>query len=80
MSVTETERWLAPVLNYIPSQEQAARDAMPPLAPPNDVASHPPACTCALHLAWRKKAVVGLIVRGRRFSPRLRGESSRRCG
>jgi hypothetical protein len=23
----------------------------------NDVASHPPGCTCAVHLAWRKKAV-----------------------
>jgi 5-methyltetrahydrofolate--homocysteine methyltransferase len=57
MSVTETERWLAPVLNYIPSQEQAARDAMPPLAPANDVASHPPGCNCAVHLAYRKKAV-----------------------
>ena len=27
MSVAETERWLAPVLNYIPSQEQAAKAA-----------------------------------------------------
>ena len=27
MSVAETERWLAPVLNYIPSQEQAAAKA-----------------------------------------------------
>src|ERR1700760_4964169 len=34
MSVEETERWLAPVLNYIPSQ--LAREAMPPLAPAND--------------------------------------------
>jgi 5-methyltetrahydrofolate--homocysteine methyltransferase len=62
MSVAETERWLAPVLNYIPSQEQAAREAMPPLAPTNDtsskdLASHPQGCTCAVHLAWRKKAV-----------------------
>jgi 5-methyltetrahydrofolate--homocysteine methyltransferase len=60
MSVTETERWLAPVLNYIPAQDQPAREAAPaPMAaiPANDVTSHPPGCTCAVHLAWRKKAV-----------------------
>jgi 5-methyltetrahydrofolate--homocysteine methyltransferase len=61
-SVAETERWLAPVLNYIPASE-----AMPTLAPTasipepaNDVAkemaNHPPGCTCAVHLAYRKKA------------------------
>jgi len=57
----ETERWLAPVLNYIPSQEQTAKEpASVPVAaavPANDVTSHPPGCTCAVHLAWRKKAV-----------------------
>ena len=61
MTVAETERWLAPVLNYIPSQEQAGGEgagAAPMAAvPANDVASHPPGCTCAVHLAWRKKAV-----------------------
>jgi 5-methyltetrahydrofolate--homocysteine methyltransferase len=58
MSVAETERWLAPVLNYIPSQEQPAKAPAPMAAvPANDVASHPPGCTCAVHLAWRKKAV-----------------------
>jgi 5-methyltetrahydrofolate--homocysteine methyltransferase len=68
-SVAETERWLAPVLNYIPTNE-----AMPSLAPEGpvpvaandaaakdvaakDVASHPPGCGCAVHLAWRKKKV-----------------------
>jgi 5-methyltetrahydrofolate--homocysteine methyltransferase len=66
-SVTEAERWLAPVLNYIPTQDQSAQDrsvkeAMPTLAPvaavpANDVASHPPGCSCAVHLAYRKKAV-----------------------
>ena len=71
-NVKETERWLAPVLNYIPSQDQSAqdrslRDAMPKeptfsASPANDVdtkelRSHPPGCTCAVHLAWRKKAV-----------------------
>jgi len=70
-SVTETERWLAPVLNYIPAQDQSAQDrslkeAMPKLAPSsakpaNDIASpelqsHPPGCNCAVHLAYRKKA------------------------
>jgi 5-methyltetrahydrofolate--homocysteine methyltransferase len=55
-SIAETERWLAPVLNYIP-----ANDAMPARAttapePANDVASHPPGCACAVHLASRKKA------------------------
>src|SRR4051812_705312 len=71
-SVAEAERWLAPVLNYIPTQDQSAQDrrvkeAMPTQAPStavpaNDVAltemaAHPPGCNCAVHLAWRKKAV-----------------------
>ena len=30
MSVAEAERWLAPVLNYIPSQDQAAREGAAP--------------------------------------------------
>jgi 5-methyltetrahydrofolate--homocysteine methyltransferase len=70
-SVAEAERWLAPVLNYIPAQDDQARDrsvkgAMPTLAAAsavaaNDVAStdgstHPPGCNCAVHLAYRKKA------------------------
>jgi 5-methyltetrahydrofolate--homocysteine methyltransferase len=69
MSVKETERWLAPVLNYIPAQDQpsgarAVKDAMPKHAPAaatpaNDVASHPQGCSCAVHLAWRKKAAMG---------------------
>ncbi len=62
MSITETERWLAPVLNYIPSQEPHRAETTAPLAPANDtsskdLASHPPGCNCAVHLAWRKKAV-----------------------
>jgi len=67
-SIVETERWLAPVLNYIPSQDQSARDlrvkeaasklAPSTAAPANeDIATHPPGCACAVHLAWRKKAV-----------------------
>jgi 5-methyltetrahydrofolate--homocysteine methyltransferase len=55
-SVAEAERWLAPVLNYIPTAEP-----MPPLAPANDIdatlASHPPGCTCAVHLRFRGKAI-----------------------
>jgi len=77
MTVTEVERWLAPILNYIPTQDQSAetravRDAMA-VAPsatapandmaadtaPTDLASHPVGCTCAAHLAWRRKAVRG---------------------
>jgi 5-methyltetrahydrofolate--homocysteine methyltransferase len=63
MTVAEMERWLAPVLNYIPAQDKApVTEKTPPRAPAaavpaNDVASHPPGCTCAVHLAWRKKAV-----------------------
>jgi 5-methyltetrahydrofolate--homocysteine methyltransferase len=58
MSVAEAERWLAPVLNYIPSQA-TAKDAFA-ATPANDVAasdlaSHPPGCTCAVHLVWQKK-------------------------
>ena len=66
-SITETERWLAPVLNYIPGQDnQAQRPAKAADAdagagqrrdPPTNVAAHPPGCNCAVHLAYRKKAV-----------------------
>jgi 5-methyltetrahydrofolate--homocysteine methyltransferase len=73
-SVVEAERWLAPVLNYIPAQDRQAQDrrvkeAMPtqaptPAVPANDVAAselaaHPPGCNCAVHLAYRKKAARG---------------------
>lgn len=59
MSIAETERWLAPVLNYIPSQ-QSASDKTFAATPandeaPKDLASHPPGCTCAVHLVWQKK-------------------------
>lgn len=59
MSVAETERWLAPVLNYIPTQQGAADEAFA-AKPANDetskdLASHPPGCTCAVHLVWQKK-------------------------
>jgi 5-methyltetrahydrofolate--homocysteine methyltransferase len=65
MSAAEVERWLAPILNYIPTQERfsATVETMSTAAstatPANDIASHPPGCTCAVHLAWRKKAARG---------------------
>jgi 5-methyltetrahydrofolate--homocysteine methyltransferase len=70
-TVGEAERWLAPVLNYIPAQDQSTQDrrvketmhtlAPSSAAPANDMASqeiaaHPPGCSCAMHLAYRKKA------------------------
>ncbi|WP_456621773.1 MULTISPECIES: methionine synthase [unclassified Bradyrhizobium] len=59
MTIAETERWLAPVLNYIPAQAAAADKAFA-ATPANDetskdLASHPPGCTCAVHLVWQKK-------------------------
>ena len=58
-SVAECERWLAPVLNYIPGSDPvSARKADAPKAEPaNDVASHPPGCNCAVHLQYRAKQV-----------------------
>jgi 5-methyltetrahydrofolate--homocysteine methyltransferase len=69
-STAEAERWLAPVLNYIPEPQPAgarAEEPMPPLAPSgdllpaasdaDDLPAHPPGCNCAVHLAWRKTAV-----------------------
>ena len=72
LAVELIERWLAPILNYIPVKDQSPQDrslkeAMPALArspakPANDaeaqeLSSHPPGCSCAVHLAWRKKKV-----------------------
>jgi 5-methyltetrahydrofolate--homocysteine methyltransferase len=64
-TVEETERWLAPILNYIPGQNASAQDrgvkAAFATTPANDeaegLASHPPGCACAVHLARRKKKV-----------------------
>ncbi|OKO71244.1 methionine synthase [Bradyrhizobium sp. AS23.2] len=58
MTTAETERWLAPILNYIPSRE--GNDKAFAATPANDetskdLASHPPGCTCAVHLVWQKK-------------------------
>jgi 5-methyltetrahydrofolate--homocysteine methyltransferase len=53
-SAEEIERWLAPILNYIPT----ANSNTPPKAEDvtADTASHPPGCNCAFHLQYRKKA------------------------
>ena len=60
-TVEETERWLAPVLNYIPSS-----DPTPDLAPNSDVsklplAQHPPGCGCAMHMRMNAKPRVEVI-------------------
>jgi len=57
MTVAETERWLAPVLNYIPSQRTDTTFAATPAndEASKDLASHPAGCTCAVHLVWQKK-------------------------
>ncbi|WP_128928005.1 methionine synthase [Bradyrhizobium guangxiense] len=56
MTVAEAERWLAPGLNYIPTQQDKAFAATPANdEAPKDLASHPPGCTCAVHLVWQKK-------------------------
>ncbi len=49
-TLAEAERWLAPVLNYIPSSEP-----VPDPAPDADLATipaaqHPPGCGCAMHM------------------------------
>ena len=54
-TVEETERWLSPVLNYIPSSEPA-----PDVAPEDDMAKipaaqHPPGCGCAMHIRLNMK-------------------------
>ena len=61
MTVAEAERWLAPVLNYIPAKEAADRRDPPARTPAaaNDAAAHPPGCTCAIHLPYRKAVAAG---------------------
>jgi 5-methyltetrahydrofolate--homocysteine methyltransferase len=64
-SVAEAERWLAPVLNYIPAGEAMpvrVAEGMVPVAANDgaateEMAGHPPGCGCAVHLAWRKRKV-----------------------
>ncbi|WP_458759700.1 methionine synthase [Afipia sp. TerB] len=54
VSLAETERWLAPILNYIPSAN--SNPAPKAENAGDDVSSHPAGCTCAYHLQYRKKA------------------------
>ncbi len=62
-SVGEAERWLAPVLNYIPAQDQSAQDrrvkeAMPTLAPSSAAPAND------IDLAGNARASAGLQLRG----------------
>lgn len=54
-TVAEAERWLAPVLNYLP----AANANSPAESPADDPATHPAGCACAMHLRLRKMASRG---------------------
>ncbi|WP_441240160.1 methionine synthase [Tardiphaga sp. 768_D3_N2_1] len=57
MSVAEVERWLAPILNYIPGAGAEPTSVTVP-APANDeLATHPPGCNCAVHMMYRGKKV-----------------------
>ena len=56
-SVEEGERWLAPVLNYIPGAAKEPTAKVVPLKADEDIASHPPGCNCAVHLRYANKAV-----------------------
>ncbi|UGV28025.1 methionine synthase [Rhodopseudomonas boonkerdii] len=67
MDIAAVERWLAPILNYIPgsgalAREKDAADKFAAQTPANDEtsadpATHPPGCNCAVHLMYRGKAV-----------------------
>lgn len=58
-TVAEAERWLAPVLNYIPVANSNPEPTTEKAAEADDVQSHPPGCACAFHLQYRKKAARG---------------------
>jgi 5-methyltetrahydrofolate--homocysteine methyltransferase len=62
-TLAEAERWLAPVLNYIPAANSNRAEPVAPLAPvasdASEPDSHPPGCGCALHLRLRKAAARG---------------------
>ncbi len=67
--LTEAERWLAPVLNYIPTANANTPPADATKQPAvkvisaadfgEDLASHPTGCNCLAHLRFRQKAVGG---------------------
>jgi 5-methyltetrahydrofolate--homocysteine methyltransferase len=69
-SVAETERWLMPVLNYIPTANANKPQESKPAAKAADaqaeraefaadLALHPSGCTCAVHVRLRQKAKAG---------------------
>jgi 5-methyltetrahydrofolate--homocysteine methyltransferase len=62
MTVEETERWLAPILNYIPSREMPAETDEPDVAT-LPLAKHPPGCGCAMHLRMNGKPVADAFAR-----------------
>jgi len=55
-TVAETERWLAPVLNYIPA---ANANKPQPKADDAELAAHPLGCNCVAHLRLRRTAARG---------------------
>ena len=67
--MTEAERWLAPVLNYIPTANAntpPANDAKKPSVKVmsaadlgDDLASHPTGCNCVAHLKFRQRSARG---------------------
>jgi 5-methyltetrahydrofolate--homocysteine methyltransferase len=61
MTVAETERWLAPILNYIPSREMPAESEDDVATLP--LAKHPPGCGCAMHLRMNGKPVADAVAR-----------------
>ena len=77
-SVAEAERWLAPMLNYIPAQDQPAQDrrvkeAMPTLAPARGASR-----TIS---TLPRRAPAGLHLRGAsRLAKEEQGRNGRRAG
>ena len=61
MKPEETERWLAPILNYIPSREMPAESEDDLATLP--LAKHPPGCGCAMHLRMNGKPVADAVAR-----------------
>jgi 5-methyltetrahydrofolate--homocysteine methyltransferase len=61
MTVQETERWLAPILNYIPTREMPAESDDDVATLP--LAKHPPGCACAMHLRMNGKPVADVVAR-----------------
>jgi len=57
-SVAETERWLAPILNYIPAAN-ANKPKAALKADDAELASHPVGCACVAHLRLRQRAASG---------------------